>query len=175
MNMRLESFMGELRFHMNIIESRLQTEESGNKIAFMQGNCAGFRSLCTALNEAGYGDYSNVKKSEGTIFKFDEKANEWGVTTSKYNTLLDYNVKALDIEEVMEQASKQLEEKINKKKNWLFYESQKGRDLYWVKGWWCIMSCLDEWCAKIHDAYKIAKKEHDYSLGFDEDEYDDFN
>ena len=162
--------MEHLRFRMNIIENSLQTEESGNKIAFMQGNCAGFRALCAGLNEAGYGDFSDVKKSENTIFAFDEKNNTWSVTTGEYNTLLQWNCVALDVEEVMEGARKQLQEKINKKKDWLFYESQKGRDLYWIKGWWCIMSCFDDWCAKIHDAYKIAKKDHDYSLNFDEDD-----
>lgn len=172
MNDSLKKFMEQLRFRMNVIENSLQTEESGNKIAFMQGNCAGFRALCAGLNEAGYGDFSDVKKSENTIFAFDEKENTWSVTTGKYDTLLQWNCVALDVEEVMEGARKQLQEKINKKKDWLFYESQKGRDLYWIKGWWCIMSAFDDWCAKIHDAYKIAKKEHDYSLNFDED--DDF-
>lgn len=170
MNDSLKKFMEQLRFRMNIIENSLQTEESGNKIAFMQGNCAGFRALCAGLNEAGYGDFSDVKKSENTIFAFDEKENTWSVTTGKYDTLLQWNCVALDVEEAMEGARKQLQEKINKKKDWLFYESQKGRDLYWIKGWWCIMSCFDDWCVKIHDAYKIAKKDHDYSLNFDEDD-----
>ena len=170
MNDSLKQFMEQLRFRMNIIENSLQTEERGNKIAFIQGNCAGFRALCAGLNEAGYGDFSDVKKSENTIFAFDEKENTWSVTTGKYETLLQWNGVALDVEEVMEDARKYLQERINKKKDWLFYESQKGRDLYWIKGWWCIMSCFDDWCAKIHDAYKIAKKNHDYSLNFDEDD-----
>ena len=170
MNDSLKKFMEQLRFRINIIENSLQTEESGNKIAFMQGNCAGFRALCAGLNEAGYGDFSDVKKSENTIFAFDEKENTWSVTTGKYETLLQWNGVALDVEEVMEDARKYLQERINKKKDWLFYESQKGRDLYWIKGWWCIMSCFDDWCAKIHEAYKIAKKDHDYSLNFDEDD-----
>lgn len=168
MNDSLKKFMEQLRFRMNIIENSLQTEESGNKIAFMQGNCAGFRSLCTALNEAGYGDYSNVEKSENTIFSFDEKDHSWSLYTGKYEILLEWNVYALDVEEVMEGARKQLQEKVDKKKDWLFYQSEKGRDLYWIKGWWCIMSCFDDWCVKIHEAYKIAKKEHDYSLNFDD-------
>lgn len=107
MNDSLKKFMEQLRFRMNIIENSLQTEESGNKIAFMQGNCAGFRALCAGLNEAGYGDFSDVKKSENTIFAFDEKENTWSVTTSKYDTLLQWNCVALDVEEAMEGARKQ--------------------------------------------------------------------
>ena len=57
----VNAFMQQLRFRMNIIENTLQTEESGNKIAFLQGNCAGFRSLIAALKEADYDDYTNVK------------------------------------------------------------------------------------------------------------------
>lgn len=169
MNDSLIRFMAALRFRMNQVESALQTEESGNKIAFLQGNCSGFRNLCGALNEAGYGDYSQIEASETTIFAFDEKDHTWSVTTSNYETLLDWNVVALDVEEVMEGAKKQLNDRINKRKDWLFYNSEKGRDLYWTKGWYLIMQTFDEWCAKIHEAYKIAKKEHDYSLNFDDE------
>lgn len=171
MNDSLRKFMEQLRFRMNIVENSLQTEESGNKIAFMQGNCAGFRALCAGLCDAGCDDYSNVmRRCETPIFAFDEKNNSWSVTTGKYETLLEWNAVAFDVEEIMEGARKYLQERINKKKDWLFYESQKGRDLYWIKGWWCIMSAFEDWCVKIHDAYKIAKKEHDYSLNFDEDD-----
>lgn len=169
MNEGLIKFMSALRFRMNQIENSLQTEESGNKIAFMQGNCSGFRNLCGALVDAGFGDYSTIKASEGTIFNFDEKENTWSIATSEYSVLLDWDLAAMDVEEVIEGARKQFDDRINKRKDWLFYNSKKGRDLYWTKGWWCIMSCFDDWCAKIHDAYKIAKKEHDYSLNFDDE------
>lgn len=167
----LEDFMKQLRFRMNIIENTLQTEESGSKIAFLQGECAGFRSLCAAISEAGYYNYANDNaKSETSLFNFDEKEHRWSVTTSKYSVLVVWEQKALDVEEVISAAKKPLESRINKMKDRLFYEAEKGRDLHFVKGWYCILSCFDDWCAKIHDAYKIAKKEHDYSLNFDEDD-----
>lgn len=161
-------FMQHLRFRMNQIEAQLQTEESGNKIAFLQGNCAGFRSLCAALVEAGYEDYKKVDPSENTIFAFDEKDHSWSVTTSKYEILIGWHNTAMDIEEVMSDAKKQLDERINKMKDRLFYQAEKGRELYYVKGWYCILSCFDDWCEKIHEAYRIAQKDKDESLDFDD-------
>lgn len=167
----LEVFMKQLRFRMNIIENTLQTEESGNKIAFLQGECAGFRSLCTAISEAGYFNYKDEKHaSEGTIFEFDEKAREWSVTTSDYGVLVEWNLKTLDIEEILSEAKKPLESRINKMKDRLFYEAEKGRDLHFVKGWYCILSCFDDWCAEIHKAYEIAKKLKEQELPFEEEE-----
>lgn len=163
-------FMQQLRFRMNLIEAGLQTEESGNKIAFLQGNCSGFRSLCAALVEAGYDDYKNVGVTDECIFAFDDKDHRWSITISNYSRLIHLEQTALDIEEVMSEAKKPLETRINKMKDRLFYQAEKGRELYFVKGWYCILSCFDDWCAKIHEAYSIAKKDHDNSLDFgDED------
>lgn len=173
----LKLFMKELRFKMNIVENTLQTEESGNKIAFLQGNCGGYRSLCAALVEAGYLDFKNNKEiPEKTIFAFDEKEHKWSVIVKDYSDLLEWESVALDIEEVIGEARKPLESRVNKMKDRLFYEAEKGRDLHYVKGWYCILSCFDDWCAKIHEAYAIAKKDHDNSLDFgDEDDEDPFN
>lgn len=166
----LLDFIQQLRFRMNIVENSLQTEESGNKIAFLQGNCAGFRNLCGALKDAGFDDYSMYKAAEKSIFTFDEKDHDWKLTIGKYEELIPWESAALDVEEALELARKPLTDRINKRKDWLFYNSEKGRDLYWTKGWYCIISAFEDWCVKIHEAYKIAKKEHDYSLNFDDDE-----
>ena len=171
----VNAFMQQLRFRMNQIEAQLQTEESGNKIAFLQGNCGGFRSLIAALKEAGYDDYTNVKASETLMFEYHEKDDKWVVKTGKYSVLIDWNQTAYDIEEVLSEARKPLETRVNKMKDRLFYEAEKGRDLHYVKGWYCILSCFDEWCAKIHDAYDIAKKDHDNSLDFGDEDDDPFN
>lgn len=170
----VNTFMRQLRFRMNIIENTLQTEESGNKIAFLQGNCAGFRSLIAALKEAGYDDYTDVKRADVFMFNFDEKNHRWSVTTGKYSVLIDWNQTAYDIEEVLSEARKPIETRINKMKDRLFYQAEKGRELYFVKGWYCILSCFEDWCVKIHDAYAIAKKDHDNSLDFGEDDENPF-
>ena len=165
----LDAFMKQLRFRMNIIENTLQTEESGSKIAFLQGECAGFRSLCAAISEAGYYNYKDDKAiSEGTIFNFDEKDHTWSITTSKFNELLEWENRSLDIEEIMNEAKRPLDDRIKKMKDRLFYDAEKGRDLHFVKGWYCILSCFNDWCAKIHDVFAIVKKEKKQELDFDE-------
>lgn len=170
MNKSLNRFMQELRFRMNIIENTLQTEESGNKIAFLQGECAGYRSLCASLAEAGFDDYRNNKEvPEKTIFAFDDKDHHWSITTGKFDVLVEWEQAALDVEEVMSEAKKQLQTRIDKMKDRLFYQAEKGRELYFTKGWYCILSCFDDWCAKIHIDYAIAEKEKKNSLDFDDD------
>ena len=62
MSKSLEKFMGVMKHHTSVIEARLQTEESGNKIAFMQGQCVERQGAeidlhCKGLQEpCGVGD-----------------------------------------------------------------------------------------------------------------------
>lgn len=166
----LDVFMKMLRKEMNLIEGKLQTEESGSKIAFLQGNCAGYRSLCNTLSENGCEDYSLNKETDDGILTYDTKHEEWAVTTSDYNILIHWHLTAMDIEEVMSASRDAFKKRVEQMKDKLFYHAEKGRDLHFVKGWWFIYSVFDEWCAKINAAYDAAQKRKKRELPFDDDE-----
>jgi len=82
---------------------------------------------------------------------------------------VEWETYALDIEELLDSVKKPLNAEVEKRKDWLFYKGEKGRDLHWTKGWWCMFSAFSDWCALIHEAYAIAKKDYDNSLKFDEE------
>lgn len=171
----LETFMKVLRKEMNKTEASLQVEESGTKIAHLQGKCAGYRSLCKILVESGYVDYTEQKETADGIMELD-KENDWYINTSDYHVLLDWHLKAMDVEEIMSELKKPFEQRVEKMKNKLFYEAEKGRDLHFVKGWWFIFAIFDDWCAAINSAYEVARQQKERELPFDdEEEHDPFD
>ena len=164
-----------LRTEMNRTEASLQTEESGTKIAFLQGKCAGYRSLCKILVESGYSDYTDARLTEELIFECN-KENEWYCKTGDYNVLSYWHLKAMDIEEIMSDIKKPFEKRVETMKDKLFYEAEKGRELYFVKGWYFILAIFDDWCAAINLAYEVAKKIKEHELDFgDNEERDPFD
>lgn len=165
----LETFMKVLRKEMNKTEASLQVEESGTKIAHLQGKCAGYRSLCKILVESGYLDYTEQRETMDGIVELD-KENEWFVNTSDYHTLLEWHLTSMDIEEIMSEIKKPFEKRVEKMKDKLFYEAEKGRDLHFVKGWWFIFAIFDDWCAAINSAYEVARQQKERELPFDDEE-----
>lgn len=165
----LETFMKCLRKEMNATEASLQVEESGNKIAFLQGKCAGYRSLCKILVESDYADYTEQKETMDGIVECD-KDNEWFCKTSDYRLLVDWHLTSMDVEEIMSEIKKPFEKRVNKMKDKLFYEAEKGRDLHFVKGWYFILAIFDDWCAAINSAYEVARQQKERELPFDDEE-----
>lgn len=169
MNEGLNKFMQIMRFDMNVIEATLQTEESGNKIASLQGECSGYRALCACLADSGQPNYAENKETMQTLFKYDGESEKWGCKSSNYATLLEWETYALDVEEALDEARGKIEKRLNDRKDWLFYHAKKGRDLYFSRGWYKRFIALGEWAVAIHDAFQAAKKIHDSELKFDED------
>lgn len=169
MDTSLEKFMGVMKHHTSVIEARLQTEESGNKIAFMQGQCAGYRRFCTVVSENAGVLIPDSESIRGLI-EWNDKERKWICTSKEYKNLLEWETYALDIEELLDSVKKQLNVEVEKMKDRLFYDSEKSRDLHWTKGWWCMVSAFSDWCVLIHEAYAVAKKDYDNSLKLDEED-----
>lgn len=165
----LDTFMKVLRKEMNKTEASLQVEESGSKIAYLQGKCAGFRSLCKILVEEGYKDYTVCTEMLDGIVELD-KENDWFANTSDYRLLLEWHLISMDIEEIMSDIKKPFEERVKKMKDKLFYEAEKGRDLHFVKGWYFILNIFNDWCAAINSAYEVARQQKERELPFDDEE-----
>lgn len=169
MSKSLEKFMGVMKHHTSVIEARLQTEESGNKIAFMQGQCAGYRRFRTVVSENA-GVIIPESESIRGLIEWNDNERKWVCTAREYKNLLEWETYALDIEELLDSVKKPLNDQVEKMKSHLFYDCDKGRELHWVKGWWSMMSAFSDWCALIHEAYAIAKKDYDNSLKLDEED-----
>mgnify|MGYP003422171531 FL=1 len=158
---------------VNNAEALLQVEESGNKIARLQGICAGFRKLKSLLEEKNI-DFE-ISAPEQNIFERDENGNyiigEDYYGEMKLKMLEVYKTQAEEMladfaEKGLGQAIQEEEEDV---KNRLFLESEKGRDLFFYRGYYqSLMSVIDYANCLIRE-YEVKKAEKESEL-FDEDE-----
>ena len=58
---------------------------------------------------------------------------------------------------------------VDAQKDWLFFASEKGRDLHFAKGWYEAMSATDETISRLKKELEAAEKEAASRLLFDDD------
>lgn len=159
---------------VNNAEALLQVEESGNKIARLQGICAGFRKLKTLLDSK---DIDFVLSSpEQNIFQRDEDG-DYFIGSDYYNamklkTLENYKVQAeLLLADFAEKGLGQaIADEVDNAKDTLFFKSEKGRDLFFWRGWYqSIMSVIDYANCLIRE-YEVKKAEKESEFFEEEDE-----
>lgn len=158
---------------VNNAEAMLQVEESGNKIARLQGICAGFRKLKSLLEEKNI-DFE-ILAPEQNIFELDENGN-YIIGADYYGEM---KLKMLEVyktqaEEMLADFAEKgigqaIADKVNNAKDNLFFKSEKGRDLFFYRGYYqSIMSVIDYANCLIRE-YEVKKAEKESEL-FDEDE-----
>lgn len=158
---------------VNNAEALLQVEESGNKIARLQGICAGFRKLKSLLEEKNI-DFE-ISAPEQNIFELDENDN-YIIGADYYGEM---KLKMLEVyktqaEEMLADFAEKglgqaIQEEVEDVKNRLFFESGKGRDLFFYRGYYqSLMSVIDYANCLIRE-YEVKKAEKESEL-FDEDE-----
>ena len=158
---------------VNNAEAMLQVEESGNKIARLQGICAGFRKLKSLLEEKNI-DFE-IFAPEQNIFERDENGN-YIIGVDYYNEM---KLKMLEVyktqaEEMLADFAEKglgqaIADEVDNAKDTLFFKSEKGRDLFFWRGWYqSLMSVIDYANCLIRE-YEVKKAEKESEL-FDEDE-----
>ena len=158
---------------VNNAEAMLQVEESGNKIARLQGICAGFRKLKSLLEEKNI-DFE-ISAPEQNIFERDENGN-YIIGVDYYNEM---KLKMLEVYKTQAELmladfaekglGQAIQEEVEDVKNRLFFESEKGRDLFFYRGYYqSLMSVIDYANCLIRE-YEVKKAEKESEL-FDEDE-----
>ena len=157
---------------VNNAEAMLQVEESGNKIARLQGICAGFRKLKSLLEEKSI-DFE-ISAPEQNIFERDENGN-YIIGADYYDEM---KLRMLEVYKTQSElmladfAEKGLGQAISDEvedvKN-RFFESEKERDLVFYCGYYqSLMSVIDYANCLIRE-YEVKKAEKESEL-FDEDE-----
>ena len=158
---------------VNNAEALLQVEESGNKIARLQGICAGFRKLKSLLEEKNI-DFE-ISAPEQNIFERDENGN-YIIGVDYYNEM---KLKMLEVYKTQSELmladfaekglGQAIADEVEDVKNRLFFESEKGRDLFFYRGYYqSLMSVIDYANCLIRE-YEVKKAEKESEL-FDEDE-----
>lgn len=157
---------------VNNAEALLQVEESGNKIARLQGICAGFRKLKSLLEEKNI-DFE-ISAPEQNIFERDENGN-YIIGVDYYNEM---KLKMLEVYKTQSELmladfaekglGQAISEEVEDVKNRLFFESEKGRDLFFYRGYYqSLMSVIDYANCLIRE-YEVKKAEKESEL-FDEE------
>lgn len=158
----------QLNFEAGGKEKLLQQEENGNKIANLQGFLSGVRAYKQAMRDSGYILDEEFDGTEKRLIPFLDN----GVCTIELPELRKVN---LDIDEATISDEYDgfkvfWDNAIDKQKDWLFYISEKGRDLHFVKGWYEAMKWVDETVERLKAELECAEKDEAESLPFDDGE-----
>lgn len=146
----------QLNFEAGMKERLLQQEESGNKIANLQGFLSGVRAYKRAMRDSGYILDEEFDGTEKRLIPFLDD----DICTIKLPKLREvvYALNENTTSEDFEKFKKAWDEAIDKQKNWLFYISEKGRDLHFVKGWYEAMKWVDETIEELQEALVLKDK-----------------
>ena len=154
----------QLNFEAGVKEKLLQREESGNKIANLQGFLSGVRAYKRAMKDSGYILDEEFDGTEKRLIPFLDN----GVCTIELPELREvvYTLNEITASEDFEKFKKVWDEAIDKQKDWLFYISEKGRDLHFVKGWHEAMKWVDDTIDDLHKTLALKEKDEAESLSF---------
>lgn len=158
----------QLNFEVGVKERQLQLEESGNKIANLQGFLSGVRAYKQAMKDSGYILDEEFDGTEKRLIPFLDD----DICTIKLPELREvvYALNEITTSEDFEKFKNVWDEAIDEQKNWLFYISEKGRDLHFVKGWYEAMKWVDETVERLKAELECAEKDEAESLPFDDGE-----
>ena len=166
----LDFVISNLKAQVKNDEALLKVEESGNKIAFLQGFCSGFKRLEKILN--GIITVENVSDCPENVFYWDSEQKKYHLGAEKlsYSDLVHLNALVYDFIDFYDDKIKKLvDEEIEECKNLLFFNSEKGRDIFFYHGVYLAIIAPIEYANAIIEAYNIETDLRKDNL-FNEDE-----
>lgn len=152
------------------LEAELQVEESGTKVAIIQGKLAGYNSMISVLNEIEITDFRVIKDSAEIPCKYNKDFKRWLCEDNDFLNVSHLWMLFTNVEGIIDRFNKIGEDRIKEKKDWLFYEAEKSRDLHFVKGWFFMFNILNDWKIAIKNRYEYLLKRQNESLDFETEE-----
>lgn len=137
-------------------EAKLQSEENGSKIANLQGYCNGKRTFALLLRDTGFN--IDLSYDRACFIGVDETGAECCDLSFSELETINSEIEELEDDNDYKNLLKLIEEKVNERKNKLFYDSDKGRDLYWCKGWYEAISKIEYWIKELRFFYNVNKQ-----------------
>ena len=151
-----------------ISKAKLAVEENASKIAFLQGYIGGVENYKKLLTQAGF--ILDIK-----YFDTEERGNFYYIDTKCNLNKDELRVAISSIKEVTESADfedfvKEWNEAIRIKKDFLFYDSEKGRDLHFCKGWYKAMNQINTYVQYLENDLVFMEKKAAEELPFENNE-----
>ena len=157
----------QLNYTAHEKEAVLQCEESGSKVANLQGFLAGVRSYKKALRDSDYTfdiKFDSTEERKLPYFSDDGceiELEELRDVVSDIDTMTE-SADFENFKDVWQIA-------VDAQKDWLFFASEKGRDLHFAKGWYEAMSATDETISRLKKELEAASFSAASRLPFDDD------
>lgn len=147
-------------------EGELQFEESGSKVARLQGYLAGVREYKQTMRVF----WTLDGKYDGTAERELPYSDGDGSRHLDVRELREVVAGINDMTESADWAAfKNLwQEAVDAQKDWLFYTREKGRDLHFVKGWYEAMREIDDTIIRLRNELEAAEQETAENLPFGE-------
>lgn len=165
----MKRLMPYFNHEIKVLEEQLQTEESGTKVAIIQGKLAGFRSMIKILNDIEEFNLNTITETKEIPCKYENEYKAWACNSVDFDTVLGLKILFNDLADKITLFNQMGEKNINHKKDYLFYEAEKGRDLHFVKGWYFAFNIMNEWQQAIFCQYDHLSKNKKQELQFDGD------
>lgn len=148
----LEYAIGRLYGAKSLAEVQLEIVEGDGNLADLQGFIAGVKIVINALKENGF------------IFDIYDKVT--AIETFSDDEILEFSYEIVEIRSNTNWTEflNALNEQIAKKKDFLFYEAKKGRDLAFVQGWRKAVFFIDEVFQAIEEKAEELKKAPTFSF-----------
>ena len=164
----LLTLVQQLNYTAREAEIALQSEENGNKIAKLQGFLAGVLEYKEVMDQSGY---ALDRKYFGT----QECKTPYilgGDFTGRLAELRDIisDIDYLTESPIYKSFTDKLALCIEGRKNDLFYHSDKGRDLYFVKGWHKAITEISGTISDLRMILDVMEKEKEETLPFGDKE-----
>ena len=155
-NTLLSKLFCQLEGTTELAEAKLQSEENGSKIANLQGYCKGKNTYAVLLKEIGFNIDLNFDKT--CFISVDEAGVSCCSLSFSELSKINSEIDELEEDDDYKNLLKMIEEKVNERKNKLFYDSEKGRDLYWCKGWYEAITKIEYWIKELRFFYNVNKQ-----------------
>lgn len=167
----IRNFMSDMAEKLNWIahekEIALQTVESGSEIARLQGFLAGARDYKDLLKKQCF--IAGTMDWDSTLIRSEPYFDDGVCTIDGLEELADIVLITDNLVENPEY--KRLQEDWNKKvesaKDLLFFSCEKGRELFYYKGWYAAMKMTADTIKALHSELEWKMKEAAEKLPFD--------
>ena len=163
----LLTLVQQLNYTAREAEIALQSEENGNKIAKLQGFLAGVLEYKEAMAQSGYA--LDEKYFSTQECKMPYKNDDFAEGFAKLRDIVS-DIDDLTESPIYKSFTDKLALCLEGRKNDLFYNSDKGRDLYFVKGWHKAITKTSDTIDSLHALLDVMEKEKEETLPFGDEE-----
>lgn len=162
-------FISFLNYYMDRIAEKIKEEKSMKNIIFMQGQFEGYEQFRFIIEDHTVLEWTQKREDYQEYFRLHEEKDEreWYNFTDNIPVLTRLCA-YFDIfyKEWNREAEKIIKDRIDGKKEWLFFGAKSSNDIFFVRGWYSIINMFKEWRditeKRLAEQKRIKKEQLDF-------------